>query len=242
MVYAAGAMQPSFGATEGALARVGRAWPALRALLIFAHILAVIVLSLPSPHRLADKNVWRSRVHVDEIAAWAEIARSVGLELGATEFEDFLFKLTLDYLDLRARFIGPFYVYSRYSGLSQGWRMFTNPQRHPAQLHVELRTAASPYRPLFVQRSAAHAWRAYQFDHNRMRKQLGRFARSVSRYNYDHLAHWIARQVAAEFPKATHVRVRLFRFTSPTPAQVAEHIPVEGQFNDEREFELAGLR
>jgi hypothetical protein len=37
-----------------------RAWPHVRTLLIVYHVIAVLVMALPSPHRMTDKAAWKT--------------------------------------------------------------------------------------------------------------------------------------------------------------------------------------
>ena len=181
-------------------------WPQLRTALILMHVAAVLLLSLPSQHRLNNRQVWNSQVNREEMAGWAAALRSVGLDWTREDLTRVLWDFTQDYLRVRSTAIRPVLYYVYVSGMGQGWRMFSNPQRFPARLQVEIRQAGGSFEPVFVARSADHEWRRRQFDHNRFRKLVGRFGRNINRQRYSQLARWIAARLAQDYPAASHAR------------------------------------
>ncbi|MEM6995765.1 MAG: hypothetical protein AAF721_34970, partial [Myxococcota bacterium] len=81
-----------------------------------------------------------------------------------------------------------------------------------------------------------------QRRHNRVRKLLGRFARTFYPDRYRQTARWFATRAAVDFPEATAVRVRLFRVQSPTAAEVRADREPEGRYEHEQRFDAEALR
>lgn len=196
--------------------RFGRVWPQIRAALIFLHLAAMLVMCLPAPYNMASKRSWQTPQAQAEAATWAKNLRSVGISTTAEELTEGMHSFTRGYLRLHGRLNQPFRPYQKLANMRQGWSMFSHPQTHPGWLHIDIRSDIRPrgqsYRPIYIQHSEQHTWRRDQFEHNRVRKLLGRIARRPKGHPaYKALTRWIARQVARDFPDATHVRVRHFR-------------------------------
>jgi hypothetical protein len=221
-------------------ARLRHLWPRVRAGLLALHVLAVVVLSLPAGN-IANPATWRTPGMKADLAAWAGRFRSAGLDTTPASFEASLWRLANRYLSLRERVVAPFALYGELSGAAQGWAMFASPQRHPAEVHVDIREAGD-FRPLFRPRSDEHAWRRAELDHNRIRKYVGRFARGFERRDYDQLARWLAAQAARDFPAASQVRVRLYRYATLGPEEVRAGQRPTGIYEETRLFELGALR
>jgi hypothetical protein len=75
-----------------------------------------------------------------------------------------------------------------------------------------------------------------------VRKQLGRFARTFYPRRYDAVARWLATEAARDFPDATSVRVRLWRYVSLPPDRVLAGEEPEGRYEHELLFEADTLR
>lgn len=217
-----------------------RAWPHVRAVLIFLHVAAIFVMCLPAPYKMANKRSWKTAQARAEVAGWAKRLSSVGVNMTPEEFEEQMYGITLSYLKLRTRVNKPFRRYHRISELRQGWAMFTYPQTHPGWLHVDLLKPGGKYQPIYIQHSDEHEWRRTQFDNNRLRKLLGRVARRHHGHPaYIALSNWIARQAAKDFPDASHVRVRHFRQRTLKPGRGK---PPPGKFVGQRIYPLDRYR
>lgn len=222
-------------------ARWRRAWPHLRVLFVLYHVLAIVVFALPSPRRMGDRSNWKSDRNQAELASWARTLSATGLDVSKDELEEVMWGLTQRYLAVRKDLIDPFDEYARYIGMAQGWRMFTNPQRRPGKLHVDVEIDGV-WTPVFVYRSGEHDWMRWQFEHNRFRKQLGRINSKRAVRAYDQLTKWIARQAARDFPEATRLRTRLYRYRSLPPDRVRAGEEPEGEFTLPRFHPLEALR
>ncbi|HEU4580122.1 MAG TPA: hypothetical protein VFS67_17815 [Polyangiaceae bacterium] len=205
-------------------ARDGQSPAGWRATLLAAfvafHVLAMLLLALPASGRLGERAVWESRENQLQFARWAQLASRLGIARDGPELEQRLWSLTQRYLSLRAAIIAPFELYRRLSGVGQGWRMFSNPQSHPAYVHIELRRAAH-FEPIYIARSSESAWRAEQLDHHRVRKLFGSIARSTEQKLWEQFGAWAARRAARDFPDALELRIWQERRATPEPGGVA---------------------
>ncbi len=216
-----------------------RSWPHVRTALIFAHVAAIFVMCLPAPYKMAGKSAWRTPQAKSEVANWAKRLRGIGIDLTPEQLEAKMLGITRSYLKFRRSLNRPFDRYHRLSEMRQGWSMFIHPQTHPGWLHVDIRSGSAAFEPVYVQHSDEHTWRRRQFDDNRLRKLLGRIARRpVGHPAYIQLANWIARKAAADFPQASHVRVRHFRSRTLKPGRGK----VEGRFVSQRVYRLDKYR
>lgn len=194
---------------------VGWRAPLLAAFVAF-HVLAMLMLALPSNSRLGDPAVWQSRENQLQFARWAQFASKLGIARDGAELEQLLWRLTQGYLSVRGVVVAPFELYEEFSGVRQGWRMFSNPQSHPAYVHVELRRGAS-FEPIYVSRSSQYDWRARQLDHHRVRKLFGRIARSTEQELWEQFGSWAAQRAARDFPDALELRIWQERRATPDP-------------------------
>ena len=92
------------------------------------------------------------------------------------------------------------------------------------------------WRTIYRSRSKEHDYLGGQLDHNRMRKLVARCGRDGRLF--DHVARWIAREAARDFPNALALRVRLERFDSLPPEGVRAGLLPSYQTQRSLELEL----
>lgn len=207
----------------------------LLAVFVAFHVLAVLVLALPANGRLGDRAVWESRENQLQFARWAKL----GVARDGPELDQRLWNLVQSYLSAREVAVAPFELYREYCGVGQGWRMFSNPQSHPAYIHVELRRGAS-FEPIYVSRSTQYDWRARQLDHHRVRKLFGRIARSTEQELWEQFGAWAAQRAAQDFPDALELRIWQERRVTPEPG--SSETPGAPAPEQVRTYDLRALR
>ncbi len=208
----------------------------MRAALVLAHCVVLVVLAFPAPSGLVNRAAWNTPNARDDFNAWGE-----ALGVDGTELKARLWEISRIYVYTRRAVHQPLRPYTELAGTRQGWSMFTSPQRHPVKLRVEALQGGA-WQPLYATRSEELTWRREQLDHNRVRKLVGRFARDGDFKEFDYFARWIAKQVAADLPGATTARVSLFRQHSLPPDRVrAGEQPTPKQIRA-LDFDLASLR
>ncbi|MCA9635082.1 MAG: hypothetical protein KC420_03500 [Myxococcales bacterium] len=221
--------------------RLARAWPHLRVILVGYHVAAIVVLSIPPAGALNNPAMWRSANTRSDIAGYAAALGQVGVEITPEELGARVRDAAATFGRIRELLAAPFAGYAALVGARQGWAMFASPQRVPAEVHVDLEIGGE-WRPLYRPHDDAAAWRRATFEHNRFRKFNGRFARTFIPPHYDGLARWLAREAAAEFPEATAIRVRLYRYRTLPPAEARAGRRPEGRYEHERRFVAEELR
>ena len=197
-----------------------RAWPTVRAILVTYHVLAVLVLSFPSPPANLNRGAWENPTVQNEFRLWAERLRSVGVSTTPAELDKDLYALAKRYLAARDKVITPFEPYSTYAGVRESWRMFVGPQRYPVRIEISVREGGQ-WRKVYESRAAPGAWREATFERYRMRRVVYATAWDNPR-QFKQLCDWIAVQAGRDFPGATEVMIRHLRYRTPTPAEALE--------------------
>ena len=218
------------------------AWPHVRAGLVALHVVSLVVLSLPEAGDVHDPRRWQTENARADLRQMAARLTAWGWSIDEHGLERALWSAGDAYLQVQRPLAAPFEVYAELTGSRQGWTMFASPQRHPAELHVDVEEGGE-WQPLQRPHSDQHAWNRRQLEHNRFRKFLGRFARGFHQRHYDEAARWLATKAAREHPEASRVRVRLFRYATLPPERVrAGEEPEGGRYKHERVFEAGALR
>lgn len=212
-------------------------WPHLRAGLVLFHVAAVLVMCTPGPGRLLNREQWKSAESQAQFEAWAGRLGALGIDTTAAGLEAWLWARAGQYAGVRRQLERPFTPHVGRLHLYQGWSLFSQPQRHPVRLHIDV-DEGTGWRPIYVQGSGQHRWRAAQLRHHRLRKLIGRVARRKNLGSYPRLVDWLSRAAVRDFPAAAQLRVRLYRYrTAPPGGDLAG-----GRFTDERTFDLGRLR
>lgn len=218
------------------------AWPHVRAGLVALHVVSLVVLSLPDEGAVHDTRRWQTENARADLRQMAARLTAWGWPLDEHGLERVLWSAGDAYLQVQKPLAAPFEGYAELTGSRQGWTMFASPQRHPAELHVDVEHGGR-WQPLYRPHSAEHAWNRRQLEHNRFRKFLGRFARGFHQQHYDQAARWLATKAAREHPEASRVRVRLLRYATLPPDRVrAGEQPSDGRYEHDRVFEAGALR
>ena len=217
------------------------AWPHVRAVLVALHVMSLVVLALPTEGAVHTRNRWKTANARADLRQMADRLTRWGWPMDEHELERALWDLGTAYLKVQQPIAAPFQWYAKVSGSRQAWRMFASPQRHPAELHVEVERDGR-WVPIYAPHSDEYAWNRRQFEHNRFRKFLGRFARGFIRRDYEQTTRWVATQAAREHPEATRVRVRLYRYDTLPPARVSAGDTPPGRYEHTKVFEAEGLR
>lgn len=206
-------------------------WPAIRAVLVAYHVLAVLVLSFPSPPSGMKRSAWDNPTVQNEFKLWADRLSAVGWKMTTAELDAKLWELSKHYVGAREKVIAPFVPYVERSGARQSWRMFVAPQRFPVRLEVMVREGRGPWKKVYESRSDEHAWLAHLFEKYRLRRAVFATAWDKDSRHYKMLCDWIAAQAARDFPAATEVQIRQLRYRTPTPEEaLAGKTVLDGQY------------
>jgi hypothetical protein len=188
--------------------------------------LCFLLSALPSEARLADRAVWRSPTAARQFSEWAATLSYLGFEVSARGLERFCWKAAKGYLAVRGVVLGPWLTVQRQLGIGQSWSLFTTPQTDPIRLVIDVETDQG-WRPLFASRSELHIWRRGIFDHHRVRKLIGRLARTQDLGNWNALTEWVTGQVALDFASARRVRIALWRWQTLAPGSSLPYVVLD---------------
>ena len=216
-------------------------WPHLRALLVMTHIIAVVAAAFPSPSGGMQRSAWKDPTVQAEFEAWAD-----RLSMDQADLESHLWEIATRAMSVRTTVLKPFQPYYDHLGTYQTWHMFVAPHRNPAKLYIDVQTGAglaeASWELVYISRDPQLRWQAPLMDHSRARAALFRYSWKHYRSPYRKFGQWLARQAATDFPDATHLRLRWFRYRTPTPRQVQTDRVPEGKFERELRYTLEDLR
>ena len=221
------------------MSRRSGSWPQIRPVLIALHLLSIVILSLPGKG-LANKKAWSTPNAMAELTAWTKRLEAIGISTTPERLRAQVYGANVAVGTWRDRIGWPLSRYARLTGATQGWAMFARPQKYPAELHIDV-LEQGQWRPL-VRPWNQTEWRQHQRTHNRVRKMLGRYARTFYADRYQGAARWFATEAARDFPNVTEIRVQLWRSRSPTPEQARAGEAPEGHYEYELRFDAEELR
>ncbi len=204
--------------------------PQLRAIFVLFHLVAVTLMAAPAPAGGMKRAAWKDPTVQAELRAWRDRLSGLGLDRSPEAFEQDLWELAAGFMRVRRQVLRPFRPYYRWCGTWQTWRMFIAPHRFPARLHIELSDGGGDYRSVYVARSPEHTWLAPQLDQARMRAALFRYGWPSYGRSWSQLADWIAARAAADFPEAERIRLRMWKYRTPSPEQVLAGERPEGRW------------
>ena len=211
-------------------------WPHLRAALILLHVVAVLALAIPSVRAGLDRRSWSDPTVQDELRGWAD---RFGME--PKDFEEKAWRIAQAWSGIHETITAPFEPYRAYVGVRQPWVMFVAPQRYPARIEIEIQEG-NAWRTIYRERSSEHEWNRTLFDHDRMRSAFFRFGWDRYAPNYREFAEWVAKEAARDFPGASAVKLRMYRFRTASPEEVKEQRMPRGHWEKERVLPLGRER
>jgi hypothetical protein len=194
------------------------------------HIAGVVIGSIPAPEDALDPAAWEDPTVQDEFTAWSNRLRSIGLEVESERLQDLAQRLIDRWMHGVEVLTAPFRPYHRLTGSIQAWSMFVAPHRYPSRLQVDVRGTGEDWRTVYRARSEDATWRRDQLDHIRMRSAIFRYAWPAYRVAYHQFCTWVAAQAADDFPGITEVRVRYYKYRTPSVHELRAGTPPPGEF------------
>lgn len=205
------------------------------------HGVSIVVSSLPSVRGNLSAQVFREEAVQHELRQWTSGLRKVGLALTTAELQALAIDVGLTYSGVRDVLVRPFAPYHKHVGTGQTWNLFTSAHRLPSRLEIDLEEKGV-WRTIYRARSFEHGWRRDQLDDVRLRKAVYLMSWKRGYHVYKTFSAWVAREAAKDFPSATRVRVRYWRYETPAPDAVRRGEEPEGRYLNTRVLELGGLR
>lgn len=220
---------------------MGGVWPQIRGVLVAAHVVAVLLMATPSPSAGLRRSAWKDPTVQAEFKAWNKRFNAMGVDWTQPEMEQHLWDFAVGWDEARTALLKPFTPYGRYLGASQAWRMFVAPHRFPTRLHVDIERDGQ-WEPVFIERSELYTWREEVFGHDRMRSAVFRFGWSQFKKSWQQFTEWVAVRAAEDFPDATRVRVRMYKYQTLSPQDAAAGAEPKGSFQQDQVYALDRFR
>lgn len=212
-------------------------WPHIRAALIAAHLLTVVLLSLPVSRGLLREELWARPGRQRLLQTWAP---RLGFE-SKEAFQSDLRGLAKGYVEGRQELVGSLMLYTRLAGVRQGWSLFSRPKTEPVELEIAVRQNGE-LRTVYRPHEEGERFGSQAFDYYRFRSLTGRLSRSFTKTWYNPFARTLAAKAALAHPDADLVRVRLYRFQTPRPSEIRNGESPAGRFEHMRLYPASKLR
>ncbi len=198
--------------------RVRATWPHVRAALVALHLIAVVLMALPSPGgRQLTPRTWADPTVQAEVAAWGERLRRLGWSGTNDALSARAYQAGRTLAETRRWLLAPFQPYSRELGTEQAWQMFVAPHVFPTRFAVDIEDERG-WRPVYLERSPEQTWQRGLLDHHRMRSAIFRFAWPTHRYGYVQWVDFLAGRAREDFPTAVRLRAQFYRQQTPRPS------------------------
>jgi hypothetical protein len=196
-------------------------WDWVQRLVFIYLLLGIFLLSLPRPEKVAVRKRWETRKTRREFDRWASMINVFGFDFDHEDVDAVLWPIAKNMGAAVREFRKPYRWMIRDVGFFQSWRMFSVPNiGRSALLLVELDHGdGRGFVPIYRPRSNEFDWRRKFFDHDRIRKYVGRGVKPARGKYYRNLGRWIAEQAAEDFPDAYAVRVTALHGRMVTPEQ-----------------------
>lgn len=194
-------------------------WPTIRAVLVAYHVLAVVILSFPSPPSGMKHSTWENPTVQNEFRLWADRFSGVGVHITPAELDAKLWDLSGKIVAARETVTVPFLPYGNYLGPRQSWRMFVAPQRYPVKIEISIRDKPGAWKKIYESRSEEHNWMSGTFEKYRIRRIVFQMAWDKDLRHFKMFCDWVATQAARDFPSAVEVMVVQTRYRTPSPEE-----------------------
>lgn len=196
------------------------AWPHARAALIAAHVVGVVLASIPAPSSYGTKDsAWSQPTVRGEVEAWARRFSSVGLDVTPDGLASTLQGVSRAWRDGRRALLAPWLFVQRHTGTTQTWTMFTAPDRHPTVFSLELKRG-DRFDPVYVLGDDAHRWRSDLLDEHRVRRAMFSFGWHDDPARFERFCDRVAALAFVDHPDANAARCRLVRTTTLDPDEL----------------------
>jgi len=215
-------------------------WPQVRAVLVALHVTAVLTVACPAPVKSSDAQNWKRATVRAELVAWTKRLRAVGLAVSEQELATLGQTVSTPWSQTRTTILAPALLWLKSIGATQGWYMFTAPDRAPQRFTFALTTAltaaVTPGRASDVEHPVFDFGRAVHDDalidvdflsEHRVRRAFFQAAWS-ERPVFRELCVWLAREASARRPDVTGAVCRLVEQPVIVPA-TADHPPPRPQ-------------
>ena len=207
-------------------------WAHFRTGLILLHLVAIVLKALPAPEGAMSKKDWAHPTVQAEFRQWSQNLQSIGIQTTQMELEENLWTLATSVTKVRNSTLKPFRPYYRYVGSDQNWRLFVAPHMFPSKLEIDV-LVDNTWTPIYRVHSSDsnQQWMSQLIEHGRFRPSIFRYSWARYKKHFNRFALYMSERAATDFPKATQIRFRWWRYPLPTHTEVLENREIMGSFH-----------
>lgn len=212
-------------------------WAHLRTGLITVHLIAIILKALPAPEGAMSKKDWAHPTVQAEFRHWSQNLQSIGIHTTTAELEQSLWSIAQSVTTVRNATLKPFRPYYRYVGADQNWRLFVAPHMFPSKLEIDVLTDNQ-----WVPAYRAHKrdqWMARLIENGRFRPAIFRYSWSRYKKQYNRFAVYMSTQADKDFPSATQIRFRWWRYPLPSHTEILNEQEIMGSYHTQLIYPLS---
>ena len=214
-------------------------WPHLRTGLITLHLIAIVLKALPAPEGGMAKKDWAHPTVQAEIRHWSDNLSSVGITTTPEDLEAALWKAATGFTKVRNTTLRPFRPYYRYVGADQNWRLFVAPHMFPSKLEIDV-LQGNDWQPVYRKHSDFD-WMSQLLDHGRFRPSIFRYSWGRYKRHFNRFALYMTDKATADFPEATQIRLRWWRYPLPSHSEVLDKQEILGKYHTELMYPLTSI-
>ena len=214
--------------------------PNVRAALVAIHIVAVLLLSLPSSQRVLKRQAWERPSTQQAFGFIADHLHWLGID-SKEDFERRLWRFVEGYVAVRDEIVRPFEYYPRLAGVRQGWSVFSRPRERPVELEIAV-DESHGFQPIYRPHSRKYDFWSRKLRQYRFRKVTGHLARRFNARVYNSLTKLLAKRALQAYPDTQRVRVRLYRYETLPAAELRAGEEPPGEHIHTRIYQARTLR
>ena len=201
-------------------------WQNLKGFVIAIHLVAVVLKALPAPEGAMAKKDWAHPTVQAEFRHWSSTLQQAGIQITAPELETQLWFLANRVTTVRNAALKPFRPYYRYVGADQNWRLFVAPHMYPSTLEIDILEQAE-WKPVYrVHKS--NQWMADLIEQGRFRPAIFRYSWGRYKKQYNRFAMYLTEQASTDFPDASQIRIRWWRYPLPSHTEILQKQEIMG--------------
>lgn len=212
-------------------------WAHLRTGLITVHLIAIILKALPAPEGAMSKKDWAHPTVQAEFRHWSQNLQSIGIHTTTAELEQSLWSIAQSVTTVRNATLKPFRPYYRYVGADQNWRLFVAPHMFPSKLEIDVLTD-NEWVPAYRVHKPDQ-WMARLIENGRFRPAIFRYSWSRYKKQYNRFAVYMSTQAGEDFPSATQIRFRWWRYPLPSHTEILNEQEIMGSYHTQLIYPLS---
>ncbi len=205
-----------------------------RALLVGVHLLAIGLKALPAPEGAMAKKDWAHPTVQAEFKQWSQQLNHLGLDTKPQQLEAQLWTLATRVTGVRNQMLRPFRPYYHYFGADQNWRLFVAPHMFPSRLEIDI-LEDQDWKPIYRVHSE-HKWMQPLIENGRFRPAIFRYSWQRYKGANNQFVLYLSKQVGIDYPNASQIRVRWWRYKLPSHTDILNDISLKGTYHSTLQY------